>query len=94
MREVTINLLALPEQRDLIDHAASLIGKSRSDFILEASCERAQAVVLDQAFFSLDTEKFAQFTALLNTPPNANPGLKRLIAVKAPYNQDKELLSK
>ncbi|WP_408734466.1 type II toxin-antitoxin system TacA family antitoxin [Paraburkholderia bannensis] len=26
---------ALPEQRDLIDYAASLLGKNRSDFMLE-----------------------------------------------------------
>ena len=39
------------------DHAASLLGKSRSDFMLEAACDRAQSVVLDQVFFSLDDEK-------------------------------------
>jgi GNAT superfamily N-acetyltransferase len=31
-------------QRDLIDQAANLLGKNRSDFMLEAACERAQAV--------------------------------------------------
>ena len=63
MRDAAINLRALPEQRDLIDHAASLLGKNRSDFMLEAACDRAQAVVLDQVFFSLDADKFKQFTA-------------------------------
>jgi uncharacterized protein (DUF1778 family) len=29
----------LPEQRDLIDHAATLLGKNRSDFMLEAACD-------------------------------------------------------
>ena len=48
MRDAAINLRALPEQRDLIDHAANLLGKNRSDFMLEAACDRAQAVVLDQ----------------------------------------------
>jgi uncharacterized protein (DUF1778 family) len=85
MRDAAINLRALPEQRDLIDHAASLLGKNRSDFMLEAACERAQAVVLDQVFFRLDDEKFRQFTALLDAPPAANPGLERLMAVKAPW---------
>ena len=50
MRDAAINLRALPEQRDLIDHAARLLGKNRSDFMLEVACERAQAVVLDQVF--------------------------------------------
>ena len=50
MRDAAINLRALPEQRDLIDHAANLLGKNRSDFMLEAACDKAQAVVLDQVF--------------------------------------------
>ena len=69
MRAAAINLRALPEQRDLIDHAANLLGKNRSDFMLEAACERAQSVVLDQVHFSLDTDKFQQFVELLDAPP-------------------------
>lgn len=90
MRDAPINLRALPEQRDLIDHAARLLGKNRSDFMLEVACERAQAVVLDQVFFSLDTEKFKQFTAMIDSPPAANTGLERLMAVKAPWHADEE----
>ena len=76
MRVAAINLRALPEQRDLIDYAAKLLGKNRSDFMLEAACERAQSVLLDQVFFGLDTEKFKQFTAMLDAPPSANVGLE------------------
>jgi uncharacterized protein (DUF1778 family) len=88
MRAAAINLRALPEQRDLIDHAASLLGKNRSDFMLEASCERAQAVLLDQVFFGLDEEKFRQFAAMLDAPHGENEGLARLMAVKAPWGSD------
>ncbi len=88
MRDAPINLRALAEQRDLIDHAARLLGKNRSDFMLEAACERARAVVLDQVFFSLDAENFKQFVELLDAPPSANPGLERLLAVKAPWRAD------
>ena len=86
MRDAAINLRALPEQRDLIDQAASLLGKNRSDFMLEAACDRAQSVLLDQVFFSLDTDKFKQFTALLDAPPGPNPGIERLMSVKAPWS--------
>ena len=85
MRDAAINLRALPEQRDLIDHAATLLGKNRSDFMLEAACSAAQAVILDQVFFSLNTDKFQQFTAMLDAPPSPNPGLERLMAVTAPW---------
>ena len=46
MRAAAINLRALPEQRDLIDYAASVLGKNRSDFMLEAACERARDLVI------------------------------------------------
>lgn len=86
MRDAAINLRALPGQRDLIDQAASVLGKNRSDFMLEAACERAQAVLLDQVFFKLNPDKFKRFSALLNAPVRPNPGLDRLFAVKAPWN--------
>ena len=86
MRDAAINLRALAEQRDLIDQAASVLGKNRSDFMLEAACERAQSVLLDQVFFRLDASKFEQFVALLDAPPQANPGLERLMAIKAPWD--------
>lgn len=89
MRAAAINLRALPEQRDLIDHAANLLGKNRSDFMLEAACERAQSVLLDQVFFALNAEKFQQFTAMLDAPPSFNEGLERLMAVKAPWESNK-----
>jgi len=46
-------------------------------------------VLLDQVFFGLDAEKFAQFTALLDAPPSTNAGLARLMAVKAPWAGNK-----
>lgn len=85
MRDAAINLRALPEQRDLIDHAERLLGKNRSDFMLEVACERARAILLEQVFFQLDEEKFGQFTAMLDVAPDANAGLERLMNVKAPW---------
>lgn len=85
MRDAAINLRALPEQRDLIDQAATLLGKNRSDFMLEAACDKAQAVILDQVFFSLDADQYHQFMAMLDAPPSQNPGLERLMAVAPPW---------
>ena len=87
MRDAAINLRARPEQRELIDQAAQLLGKNRSDFMLEAACDKAQSVLLDQVFFSLDAEKFRRLTKLLDAPSAHNPGLERLMAVKAPWGR-------
>lgn len=80
MRDIAINLRARSEQRDLIDRAASTLGKNRSDFMLDAACEKAQTVVLERTFFALDDAAFARFNALLEAPVDANPALDTLLA--------------
>ncbi|MEZ5738006.1 MAG: DUF1778 domain-containing protein [Burkholderiaceae bacterium] len=88
MRTAAINLRALPERRGLLIPHRHSVGKNRSDFMLEAACERAQSVLLDQVFFGLDADKTQQFTAMLDAPPLANEGLERLMAVKAPWESN------
>ena len=84
MRNVTIHLRALPQQLDLIDQAAHLLGKNHSDFIVEAACDKAQTLLLDQVFFRMDEKKFRDFAAILDAPIQPNPGLERLLVFKAP----------
>jgi uncharacterized protein (DUF1778 family) len=87
MRDAAINLRARPEQRDLIDQAAQLLGKNRSDFMLEAACDKAQSVLLDQVFFRMDAARFRQFVKLLDAPAGANPGLERLMAIRPAWSR-------
>ena len=82
MRDAAINLRARPAQRDLIDHAAQLLGKNLSDFMLEAACDKARSVLLDQVFFNLDDAQFQSFVQMLDAPLTPNEGLERLMAVK------------
>ena len=85
MRDAAINLRARPEQRELIDQAAHALGKNRSDFMLEAACDRAQSVLLDQVFFKLDAARFKRFMQQLDVNTGANDGLKRLMEVAPPW---------
>jgi uncharacterized protein (DUF1778 family) len=87
MVSVSINIRAKAKQRDLIDQAADRLGRSRSDFMLEAACREAEAVLLDQTFFSVDEATFAQFQALLDKPLPATDKLRRLLKTKAPWEQ-------
>jgi uncharacterized protein (DUF1778 family) len=48
--------------------------------MLEAACEKAQTIVLDRIYFAVNDLAFAQFTALLDAPIEANPALDRLLA--------------
>ena len=86
MRDIAINLRAQSGQRDLIDQAASQLGRNRSDFMLEAACEKAQNVLLDQAFFTLDAKDFSNFSALCDAPLQSNAALDALLASTSPWD--------
>lgn len=84
---VSINIRARARQRDLIDQAAEQLGRSRSEFMLEAACQKAQDVLLDQAFFTVNAGTFAKFQALLDEPLPPTDKLRRLLATKAPWEK-------
>ena len=86
-RGVTINLRADEVKRSLIDRAAERLGKNRSEFMLEAACREATAVLLDQRFFLLDEKAYKRFIAALDKPPAENSRLRRLLLTKAAWAQ-------
>ena len=86
-QSVAINIRAKARQRDLIDQAAQRLGRSRSDFMLEAACREAQDVLLDQTFFTVDAGTFAKFQALLDRPLPPTDKLRRLLKTKAPWDK-------
>ena len=86
-RDVTINLRANRRQRALIDRAAEALGKNRSDFMLEAACREAQALLVDQTHFSLPEDKFKRFMAALDKSPTDNPKLRQLLQSTAPWDR-------
>lgn len=84
---VSVNIRAKAMQRDLIDQAADRLGRSRSDFMLEAACREAEDVLLDQAFFTVDADTFAKFQALLDQPLPPSDKLRRLLKTPAPWDK-------
>ena len=82
-----INLRAPRQQRSLIDRAAALVGKTRTEFMLEASRERAEQVLLDQTLLVATPAQHAKFLALMKTPLGKNTKLKRLLARRAPWEK-------
>jgi uncharacterized protein (DUF1778 family) len=83
----TISLRTPPAQRELIDRAARLAGKSRTDFMLEAASEKAQQVLLDQTHFEVPPEKSEAFEALMSAPLSNNGAIQRLLATRAPWDK-------
>jgi len=82
-----IDIRAQPTQRLLIDKAVSLMGKSRSDFMLEVACCEAMDVLLDQRLFLLNEEQFQALESALSSPlPVDNQArIQKLLNKKAPW---------
>lgn len=86
-RGETINLRASHTQKELIDRAAEMLGRSRSDFMLETACREAEAVLLDRRYFVVPEAAFKRFTAMLDKPPKDNPRLRRLLHTRTPWEK-------
>lgn len=82
---IVINLRTPVSQRELIDRAARLQGKSRTEFMLEASREKAQQVLLDQTLFTVTPQQYKAFVALMDAPLGNNVALQQLLAKRAPW---------
>jgi uncharacterized protein (DUF1778 family) len=81
----TLNVRIRSEDRNLIDRAAQLLGKSRTDFLLEAGRRAAEDAVLDQTLFKVNAKVYAEFIARLDAPPAPNEKLRRTMATPAPW---------
>ncbi len=83
----TLNVRIKPEDRSLIDRAAHLVGKSRTDFLLEAARRAAEDALLDQTLFRVSPTVYAQFVARLDAPPAPNARLRRTMTTPAPWDK-------
>lgn len=84
-KETVINLRASTERRALIDQAATVSGKSRTEFMLDAATEKAQQVLLDRTVFALDEERYQKFLAVLDDPVSSSAAIRKILARKAPW---------
>lgn len=87
LRGENINLRASRSQKALIDRAAGVLGRKRSDFMLETACREAESVLLDRRYFGLSEAEFRRFTAMLDKPAQPNPRLARLLRTRAPWEK-------
>lgn len=82
-----INLRAPHAKRTLIDQAAQASGKNRTEFILDASCEKAQEVLADRTQFALSAKAFKRFNELLDAPLPSPEALAKLLRTRAPWER-------
>ena len=81
----TLNIRIRPEVRGLIDRAAELVGKNRTDFVLEAARQAAENALLDRTVFTVSPKAYAEFLARLDAPPRPNERLRRSLQTRTPW---------
>jgi uncharacterized protein (DUF1778 family) len=79
-RKGSINLRVGVEAQRLIDEAAALLGKTRTQFMVESARREAVDVLLDQRLFALDPDRYDGFAAALDHAPTAGPKLRALVS--------------
>ena len=69
----------------MIDRAATLRGRSRTDFVRDAAVRAAEEVVMEQSLIRMSPEGFAGFMEILAAPANPVPEMVELARRPAPW---------
>ena len=78
-RSEKLDLRLTPEAKRTLNIAASAVGRSVSEFVLESALSRAEETLADRRHFGLDAERWEAFMAALEAPPREIPALERLM---------------
>ncbi len=78
--------MRLPEEDvAIIDRAAGLRGRSRTDFVRDAALQAAELVLMEQMLVRMSPAGFRAFSAALSRAPKPVPALVRVLERKAPW---------
>jgi uncharacterized protein (DUF1778 family) len=69
----------------VIDRAAGLRGRSRTDFIREAAVQAAEATIIERTLIRMSPAGFEAFRKAVSGPPRAVPEMVTLLKRKAPW---------
>lgn len=75
----SINLRVEAHTRQMIDEAAALLGKTRTEFMIDSARSRAIDTLLDQRLFVLEPDRYDAFMYALDNPPAPGPKLRALV---------------
>jgi len=81
----SLNIRIKPEERGLIDRAAQLLGKNRTEFMLDAARRVAEEALLDRTLFEVSSEVYQEFLNRLDAPPQPNERLRKTMQTLPPW---------
>jgi len=74
----------------IIDRAAALRGRSRTDFVREAAVRAAEDVLMETAPIRMSAGGFKAFIDALSKPATAVPEMVELLRREAPWDSDEK----
>lgn len=72
----------------IIDRAASLRGRSRTEFMRDAAVRTAEEVIMENTVIRMSPEGFAAFVDLLDRPARPVPEMVELLKRLAPWEAE------
>jgi uncharacterized protein (DUF1778 family) len=69
----------------MIDRAASLRGRSRTDFVRDAAVRAAEDVLMENRLIRMSPEGFAEFLEVLSGPAAPVAGIVEMVRRPAPW---------
>ena len=73
----------------MIDRAAGLRGRSRTDFVREAAVRAAEEVLMESRLIRMSPEGFADFLGALSVAAAPVPEMMELLGRPAPWEADR-----
>lgn len=83
----TLNLRIKPGDKILIDRAASVAGKNRTEFVLEAARRAAEETLADLRVINVSPEVYKEFVAQLDMSPQNNEALRKTMLSASPWEK-------
>ena len=71
----------------IIDRAAALRGRSRTDFVRDAAVRAAEEVLLERSVIRMGPEAFEAFKAAISAPPQAVPEMIERLRRTVPWDR-------
>ena len=86
-RRDSLSMRINADERGLIDRAAELTGKTRTDFVLDTARRAAVEALTDRSLFVVDAKTYAKFVAALDASPVPNEKFRRTMQTPAPWDR-------
>jgi uncharacterized protein (DUF1778 family) len=89
-REYPISMRMPEADVAMIDRAAAMRGRSRTDFVRDAAVRAAEEVVMEHRVIQMSHEGFAEFLKILDEPPEPIPEMVERLSRPAPWEDGYE----